>query len=216
VSQADEPKTAPEGFDRRELLRRASAIGAAGIVLRPGRLLAAQEHAQKQAARAGAGKPYTPKFFSAPEWAVVRVLADVVLPADERSGSATAAMVPEFMDFILDDPLAEVRERERLQTRMRGGLAWLERECVSRCGKGFVEASAEERKPLLDDIAWPEKARPEMDPGAAFFTLFRDLVASGFWSSKMGVEDLRYMGNTFVAEWKGCPPEVLAKAGVQS
>ena len=54
-----------------------------------------------------------------------------------------------------------------------------------------------------------------MEPGAAFFTLFRDLVASGFWSSKMGADDLRFMGNTFVAEWNGCPPEVLAKAGVE-
>jgi hypothetical protein len=53
-----------------------------------------------------------------------------------------------------------------------------------------------------------------MGPGAAFFSLFRDLVASGFWSSRMGVEDLRYTGNTFVAEWKGCPPEVLRKIGL--
>ena len=114
------------------------------------------------------------------------MLADIVIPADERSGSATDALAPEFIDFILDDPLAEPRDRERLQTRMRGGLAWLERECARRCGKGFAAASADERKALLDDIAWPDKARPEMEAGAAFFTLFRDLVASGFWSSKIG------------------------------
>ena len=99
---------------------------------------------------------------------------------------------------------------------MRGGLAWFERECVRRGGKGFVEASAEERKRLVDDVAWPEKARPEMEPGAAFFTLFRDLVASGFWSSKIGIDDLRFMGNTFVAEWNGCPAEVLTKAGLEA
>jgi hypothetical protein len=107
-----------------------------------------------------------------------------------------------------------VRDRERLQTRMRGGLAWFERECVRRCGKGFVDAPPDERKKLVDDVAWPAKAASGMEPGAAFFTLFRDLVASGFWSSKMGVDDLQFMGNTFVAEWNGCPPEVLAKAGV--
>ena len=73
---------------------------------------------------------------------------------------------------------------------------------------------AGERTAVLDDVAWPEKARPEMIAGAAFFVLFRDLVASGFWSSRMGVEDLQYSGNTFVAEWKGCPPEVLAKIGI--
>jgi hypothetical protein len=203
------------GMERRELLKRVGSIPlAAGFVLSAGRLQAAQEHVHKQAAKAGKAKPYTPKFFTAGEWATVRLLADVIIPADARSGSATDALVPEFMDFILDDPLAEVRDRERLQTRVRGGLAWLERECTRRCGKGFVTASADERRPLLDDIAWPQKARPEMEAGAAFFTLFRDLVASGFWSSKMGTEDLRFMGNTFVAEWNGCPPEVLAKAGV--
>ena len=60
------------------------------------------------------------------------------------------------------------------------------------------------------------KVRPDRIAGASFFSLFRDLVASGFWSSKMGVEDLEYSGNTFVAEWKGCPPEVLAKIGFTS
>jgi len=206
----------PGGMERRELLKRVGAVPlAAGFVLSAARLQAAQEHVHKQAAKAaGKAGPYAPKFFTPEEWATVRALADVVIPRDARSGSATDALVPEFIDFILDDPLAEVRDRERLQTRVRGGLAWLERECTRRCGKGFVAASTEERRPLLDVIAWPAKAPDEMEAGAAFFTLFRDLVASGFWSSKMGAADLRFMGNTFVAEWNGCPPEVLAKAGV--
>ena len=205
----------PGGMERRELLKRVGGVPlAAGFVLSAGRLQAAQERVHKRAAKTGKAKPYTPKFFTAEEWATVRVLADIVIPADARSGSASDALVPEFIDFILDDPLAEVRDRERLQTRVRGGLAWLERECTRRCGKDFSLASADERRPLLDDIAWPQKALPEMEAGAAFFTLFRDLVASGFWSSKMGTDDLRFMGNTYVAEWNGCPPEVLAKAGV--
>lgn len=218
---SDTPKhesdaAASGGIERRELLKRVGSIPlAAGFVLSAGRLQAAQEHVHNQVAKGGKAKPYTPKFFTSGEWATVRLLSDVIIPADGRSGSATDALVPEFIDFILDDPLAEVRDRERLQTRVRGGLAWLERECSRRCGKGFVEASPDERRPLLDDIAWPAKARPEMEAGAAFFTLFRDLVASGFWSSKTGTDDLRFMGNTFVAEWNGCPPEVLAKAGVE-
>lgn len=205
-----------DSMERRELLKRVGSIPlAAGVFLSAGRLQAAQEHVQRQAARGGKSKPYAPKFFSAQEWPSVRVLADIVIPADERSGSASDALVPEFLDFILDDPLAEVRDRERLQTRMRGGLAWLERECVRRSGKGFAQATPEERLALVDEIAWPARAKPGMEPGAAFFTLFRDLVASGFWSSRMGVADLRFMGNSFVAEWKGCPPEVLAKAGLE-
>jgi hypothetical protein len=179
---------------------------------------AAQEHVHKSAAKAGTGgaKPEAPKFFTSHEWATVRVLADIVIPADERSGGATDALVPEFVDFIAGDPLAEPHEREVLQTQLRGGLAWLDRECRARFSKGFVDCAANERTAVLDDIAWPDKVRPEMIPGAAFFILFRDLVAGGFWSSRMGVEDLKYTGNTFVAEWKGCPSEVLAKIGLPS
>ena len=204
------------GIDRREALRRVGLVPlAAGLAFSPARLQAAQEHVHRSAAKAAAkGKPYAPRFFTAHEWATVRVLSDQVIPADERSGSATEALVPEFIDFILDDPLAEARDRESLQTRVRGGLAWLDRECRGRFSKAFVECAAGERTAVLDDIAWPEKARPEMAPGVAFLTLFRDLVASGFWSSRIGVEDLRYAGNTFVAEWKGCPPAVLARIGL--
>src|SRR2546425_1283708 len=71
-----------------------------------------------------------------------------------------------------------------------------------------------ERAAVLDDIAWPKKAKSEYSAGVAFFNSFRDLTASGFFSSRLGVQDLRYIGNTFVAEWKGCPPEALAKLGV--
>jgi hypothetical protein len=205
-----------EAIARREILRRVGAIPlGAGLAFSPARLQAAQEHVHKSAAKAAAkGKAYAPKFFTAHEWATVRLLADQVIPADERSGSATEALVPEFIGFILDDPLAEARDRERLQTRVRGGLAWLDRECRGRFSKAFVDCGGGERTAVLDDIAWPEKALAEMAPGAAFFTLFRDLVASGFWSSRIGVEDLQYTGNTFVAEWKGCPPAVLAKIGL--
>ena len=209
------PTAGAPGIARREVLQRIGTIPlAAGLTLSTARLQAAQEHVHKSAAKASKGKGYSPKFFESHEWATVRLLADLVIPVDERSGGATEALVPEFVDFILDDPLADPREREALQTQVRGGLAWLDRECRARFSKPFADCEATERTAVLDDIAWPEKARPEMLPGAAFFTLFRDLVASGFWSSRMGVEDLQYTGNTFVAEWKGCPPEVLAKLGL--
>jgi hypothetical protein len=202
---------------RREALKRVGTIPmAAGLALSSARVQAAQEHVHKSAARAekDKGKADAPRFFTPHEWATVRVLADIVIPADERSGGATQALVPEFIDFILGDPLIDPQERETLQTQARGGLAWLDRECRARFSKPFLDCAAGERTAVLDDIAWPAKARPEMLPGAAFFSFFRDLVASGFWSSRMGVEDLQYSGNTFVAEWTGCPPEVLAKLGI--
>ncbi len=153
------------------------------------------------------GTPYEPKNFTAHEWETVRLLVDLIIPKDERSGSATDAGVPEFMDFMLgDDP--------DLQTPVRGGLAWLDHECFDRHGTTFVACTDAERTAVLDDIAWPRKAKPVYAPGVAFFNSFRDLTASGFFSSRMGVQDLRYLGNTVVAEWKGCPPAALAKLGV--
>src|SRR5437867_11546166 len=151
--------------------------------------------------------PYEPKNFTPHEWDTVRLLVDLIIPKDERSGSATDAGVPEFMDFMLgDDP--------DLQTPVRGGLSWLDHECDDRYGKTLVACSAAERTAVLNDIAWPKKAKREHAAGVACFSSFRDLTASGFFSSKLGVQDLRYIGNTFVAEWKGCPPEALAKLGV--
>ncbi len=153
------------------------------------------------------GLPYEPKNFTAHEWEMVRLLVDLIIPKDERSGSATEAGVPEFMDFMLgDDP--------DLQTPIRGGLAWLDHACDDRYGKTFVAVTDAERRVVLDDIAWPGRAKPEHAAGVAFFNSFRDLTASGFFSSRIGIQDLRYIGNTFVAEWQGCPPEALAKLGV--
>jgi gluconate 2-dehydrogenase subunit 3-like protein len=153
------------------------------------------------------GTPYEPKQFTPHEWDTVRVLVDLIIPKDERSGSATDAAVPEFMDFMLGD-------EPDLQTPVRGGLAWLDHECDDRYGKTFVGCTAAERGAVLDAVAWPAKAKPEHAGGVAFFNQFRDLTASGFFSSRIGVQDLRYVGNTFVSEWKGCPPEALAKLGV--
>ena len=164
-----------------------------------------------QAARdtaAATGQPYTPGFFTPHEYATVKVLGDYVIPRDAKSGGATDAGVPEFMDFMLI-------ERPRGQLAMRGGLRWLDEESQARFGKTFIDAADAERRQILDDIAWPRKAKPAMSHGVAFFNDFRDFTASGFWSSKMGVKDLQYMGNTVVPQWDGCPPEALEKLGVR-
>jgi len=148
------------------------------------------------------------RFFSAHEWDTVRILVDLVIPRDARSGSATDAGVPEFMDFI-------VSENTGMQTPMRGGLAWIDLECRRRYEQPFGEVTDAQRRAVLDDIAWPARAKPEHVAGAAFFTSFRDLTASGFFSSKLGVADVDYIGNTTVLEWRGCPPDALAKLGVR-
>src|SRR6266545_1364674 len=108
------------------------------------------------------GAPYEPKHFTAHEWDTVRVLVDLIIPKDERSGSATDAAVPEFTDFMLGD-------EPDLQTPVRGGLAWLDHECDDRYGKTFVGCTAAERGAVLDAVAWPAKAKPEHAAGVAFF-----------------------------------------------
>jgi hypothetical protein len=192
--------------DRRTMLQMLSAAPvAAGLVWTEAE--ARQAHQQAHAAQTTAKRtatPFKPKFFTAHEYATVRLLVDLIIPKDERSGSATDAAVPEFMDFMMIDQPAR-------QTAMRGGLGWLDRECVSRFDKTFVACAPAERTQVLDDIAWPHRARPALSHGVSFFNSFRDLTASGFFTSKMGMDDLQYMGNRYVPEWTGCPDEVLKK-----
>ncbi len=195
---------------RRTVLKMmAAAPAAAAMTWTPAEAAQAHEHAQAARKTAARTKtPYTPKFFTPHEWATVTMLVDIIMPKDERSGSATDAGVPEFMDFIVND-------QPPRQNAMRGGLRWLDTECTKRFDKNFIDCTDPQRTEVLDDIAWPAKARPEMSHGVAFFNSFRDLTATGFWTTKMGMADLQYTGNTFVPIWKGCPDEALAKLGVK-
>lgn len=167
---------------------------------------AAVETASRATEDALAAGPYAPKFFTPHEWRTVRVLADWVIPRDERSGSATDAGAPEFADYILS-------EYPDQQLRIRGGLAWMDAESLRRFGTRFVETDGLGQRRILDEIAWPARASEAMKPGAAFFSRFRDLIAAGFWSSPIGIADLQYLGNTGMV-WDGCPAEALRKLGV--
>ena len=162
------------------------------------------ENAQRLAAE---GIDFSPSFFTTAEFRTVGVLADMIIPRDERSGSATDAGVHEFMDFMMMD-------RPDDQNWMRPGLEWIDAQSNARFGKSFTDATVSEREQLLNDVAWPARAPATMADGVTFFNRFRDLTSSGFWSSRVGVEDLRYIGSTFNPNWNGCPPEALAKLGV--
>ena len=171
---------------------------------------ARQAHEHADAARAQAATqaaPFKPKFFTAHEYATVGVLVDLIIPRDERSGSATDAGVPAFMDFMMVD-------QPRRQVAMRGGLALVDRLATDRFGKRFVACADRERRQLLDEIAYTSNPDRGLSHAIAFFSSFRDLTASGFWSTKMGVADLQYQGNVFVSEWNGCPDAALRKLGV--
>jgi gluconate 2-dehydrogenase gamma chain len=197
--------SAPGDFSRREVLGLLAALPLAAATDPASLIARAWRYIEGHAA--GSPTPSTPRFFTPHEWRIVRVLADDIIPRDGRSGSATDAGVPEFIDFIMmDQPHAQIP--------VRGGLHWLDTQSHARFGASFADCNTERRSAVLDDIAWPARAHPSMSQGVAFFTTFRDLVASGFWTSKMGMTDLRYLGNTVVHEWQGCPPEALAKLGV--
>jgi gluconate 2-dehydrogenase gamma chain len=166
---------------------------------------------QAQTARrraTAAGTAFKPRFFTAAEYAVVTTLADMIIPKDERSGSASDAGVPEFVDYF-------VHAQEERRVAMRGGLVWLDTECRRRFDKAFMGCSDAERRQVLDDIAYPAKADKRFSHGVRFFTSLRDLVAGGFWSSKVGMADIGYQGNVPVGEWTGAPQNVLDKVGVK-
>jgi hypothetical protein len=214
---------------RRDALR---LIGAAPLAFGfgAGVLGEATTYAAEAVKAAAKGAAYKPKFFTPHEWETVRILVDLIIPKDERSGSATDAGVPEFMDYLMNDPTDSDLSREARQTAMRGGLAWINSICARRFGHDFVACTEAERIALLDEIAYfkghgeeeeeaemrePKQLLVHIHHGPSFFNSFRDLTASGFWSSKMGIADLGYTGNTFVAEWTGgAPREVLARLGV--
>jgi hypothetical protein len=153
-------------------------------------------------------KNYAPTFFTAHEYATVTLLGDLIIPKDEKSGSASDAGVPQFIDFTMTDRL-------NYQMPMRGGLRWLDHESRQRFGKAFVDCAPADRTAILDDIAFPKKVKPELAQGAAFFANFRDLVATGFYTSKIGIDDLQYLGNR-PNQWNGCPPECLEHLGLKA
>src|SRR5258708_5406764 len=186
-----------------------SAPMAAALVWTPVDARQAHEHAAAAEAQAAkTATPFKPKFFTAHEYATVAVLVDLIIPRDARSGSATEAGVPAFMDFMMID-------QPRRQVAMRGGLALVDRLSMVRFGKTFINGSGAERRQLLDEIAYTSNPDQGLSHAIAFFSSFRDLTASGFWSTKMGIADLQYQGNVFVDEWTGCPPAALDKLGVR-
>lgn len=145
-------------------------------------------------------------FFTKHEMATIAVLSDIIIPKDDVSGSATEAGVPDFIEFI-------VKDMPQHQTPMRGGLRWLDLESSKRFEKAFVDCDSKQQIAIVDDIAYPEKAKPEMKQGVAFFNLMRNLTATGFYTSQIGVKDLGYMGNT-PNQWNGVPDDVLKQYGL--
>jgi hypothetical protein len=148
------------------------------------------------------------KFFTDHEMATITVLADIIIPRDDRSGSASDAQVPDFIEFIVKD----IPEH---QVPMRGGLRWLDMQCLRRFNNSFKDCTAQQQIQIVDEIAYPAKAKPGMQQGVAFFNRMRNLTASGFFTSKIGIEDLGYVGNR-PGKWTGVPADVLNQYGMEN
>jgi gluconate 2-dehydrogenase gamma chain len=146
------------------------------------------------------------KFFTAHEMATITILSDIIIPKDEVSGSASDAKVPEFIEFI-------VKDMPQHQVPMRGGLRWLDMQCSKRYEKPFKDCTAEQQIELVDQIAYPAKKTPELTQGVSFFSLMRNLTATGFYTSEIGVKDIGYMGNK-ANQWNGVPADVLKQYNV--
>jgi outer membrane murein-binding lipoprotein Lpp len=144
-------------------------------------------------------------FFTPHEMKVITLLGDIIMPKDAVSGSASEAKVPEFIEFI-------VKDMPEHQTPIRGGLRWLDMQCFRQFNQSFTDITDQQRLTMVDQIAYPEKAAPDMKFGVSFFNKMRDLVTTGFYTSEMGVKDLGYMGNV-PNQWNGVPDDVLKQYG---
>ena len=145
-------------------------------------------------------------FFNEHEMATITILADIIIPKDEVSGSASDAKVPEFIEFI-------VKDMPEHQVPVRGGLRWLDLHSFNKHGKSFVSCTSAQQIGIVDEIAYPKKAKPEVAQGVSFFNKMRDLVTTAFYTSEIGVKDLGYMGNV-PNQWQGVPDDVLKHHGL--
>ena len=191
------------GISRRDVLKTLAISAAGGSVLQVIPAEAAElahQMVHKEKAATPAGK-YTPKYFDPRQYETLTSLCDTIIPQDEKSGGAVEAGAPEFIDLLTS-------ENEEFQLALGGGLMWLNHYCTDHYEKSYLECPPEQRKEVIDLIAYRKnaKATPELHQGVAFFAFLRNLTCDGFYTSKIGIEDLQYIGNVTRSEWPGCPP----------
>jgi len=190
------------GISRRDVLRTLAVGVAGGSVLQVIPLEAAElahQMVHKEKAAAPAGK-YTPKYFTSKQYETILSLCDTIIPKDEKSAGALEAGAPEFIDLLTS-------ENDEYQLALGGGLMWLDTHCIDQYGKVFMECAPEQRKEILDLIAFRKNGKkdPGLSQGVAFFAFLRKMTCDGYYTSKIGIQDLQYIGNVTRSEWPGCP-----------
>lgn len=203
------PKEKGVRFERRDFLKLVTSVQAAALIsVTPFATEVAKASMPPQAPGQEGLETGHPKALNPHEWRTIRLLSDWIIPADEQSGSASQAGVPEFLDDWLN------WKRGDLLDEIRGGLTWLDMESNRSFRYDFADCSNSQQRQILDRIAYPEKAAPEHASAVEFFNTLRDLVVSGFFTSRLGIRDLPYVGNEPQSRWTGCPSAVEAKLGV--
>jgi gluconate 2-dehydrogenase gamma chain len=191
------------GISRRDILRNLAVGAAGGSVLQmiPAKAAELAHELVDKEKRTSSGGKYTPKYFPPHQYETLLFLCNAIIPKDETSGGAVEAGAPEFIDLLAS-------ENEEYQGILGGGLMWLDNLCVDRYEQTFLGCTPVQQKTVLDLIAYKKnaKADPALSQGIAFFTKLRAMTCDGFYTSKIGIEDLKYIGNTALAEFPGCPP----------
>jgi gluconate 2-dehydrogenase gamma chain len=192
-----------KSVSRRDVLKSLSVGAAAGSVLRVIPLQAAEYAHSLIASEKAASKTaqYAPKFFSPAQYKTLRKLCETILPADADCGGALEAGAPEFIDLLTS-------ENRQYQLSLGGGLMWLDSACTDRYGNAYLDCTTQQQTEILDRIAYRKNSEqnPGLSQGIEFFAFLRNLTADGFFTSKIGIQYLGYIGNSFLPEFPGCPP----------
>jgi len=146
-------------------------------------------------------------FFTDDERKKLSTMVDIIMPKDDESPAATELGVVDFMEFMMKD-------QPGYQTPMRGGLMWLDFEADEKFSKSFNELSESELITIVEEVAWPDKAKPEYEGAVRWFNMLRNLTCSGYFSTEAGWKYIGYVGNTPNA-WDGVPEQVMDKHGMK-
>jgi gluconate 2-dehydrogenase gamma chain len=149
------------------------------------------------------------KVLTPAEMTTVTALCDTIIPADEKSPAASKVGAPDYINEYVSAPT-----RANDLVLVRGGILWINGECMTRFGKPFHQLSDAERTNICDDVCYVATAKPGYVAGAIFFRKVRDLTAAAFYTTPEGWKDIGYIGNVALPEFKGPPPELLQSLGL--
>jgi hypothetical protein len=190
------------GISRRDILKTLAITATGGSVLQliPAQAAEYAHQAVHKEKSAAAGK-YTPKYFPPHQYETLKSLCETIIPADDKSGGAIEAGAPEFIDLLTS-------ENTKYQLKLGGGLFWIDSFCTDRYSATYLDCTPEQKKSVLDLLAFRKnaKADPTLSQGVSFFAFVRSLTCDAFYTSKIGIADLQYIGNTALPDFPGCPP----------